>query len=125
MSDPSAGHRPLRILVADDEPLILRLLKRTLERRGHEVQTAEDAHAALALIGAASFDVALVDARMPGDGLTVVRTLTESPEFSGRVVLMTGGLAADAGEDVDPDVHRLQKPFSFPDVIPLVEGHRV
>ena len=116
--------RPLVILVADDEPMIVQALARVLERRGHTVHTAHDAHAALDLLRRHTFDAVLVDARMPGDGLTVLREVDRDPSFSGVAVLMTGGLATDPSSQVSPSVRRLQKPFRFPDVIPLVEGTR-
>jgi len=121
MSQTSGPTRPLRILVADDEPMILSVITRVLERRGHEVHGAVSAPEAISLMGAHSFDAALVDAGMPGDGLTVLHELSQDPGFEGQIVLMTGGLAADPSIKVDPDVKRLQKPFKFPDVIPLLE----
>jgi CheY-like chemotaxis protein len=121
-AQPSEQPAPLRILVADDEPLILSALKRILERRGHLVHTAADAATALELLGDHAFDAALVDARMPGDGLTVLAHLEDDASFDGVVVLMTGGLVTDPSVKVGPGVRRLQKPFSFPDVVPLLEG---
>ena len=59
---------------------------------------------------------------MPRDGLTVLQELSQDPAFGGQIVLMTGGLAADPSIKVGPDVKRLQKPFKFPDVIPLLEN---
>ena len=108
----------LRVLVADDEPLIVRALERVLRRRGHDVDTADDAFGALELLGRNRYDAVMVDARMPGGGSRVLARLEEI-SFSGVRVLMTGDVASDA---VDDDrVCRLQKPFRFPSVISLLE----
>ncbi len=110
----------LRILVADDEPLFLKALERVLARRGHEVVTVTDANQAIERLRAETFDAVLVDHRMPGNGTTVIAHL-EDTAFEGITVLMTGGHTAEA-EGMRESVHRLQKPFPFPAVIPLLEG---
>jgi CheY-like chemotaxis protein len=114
--------RALRILVADDEPMILKALKRILEWRGHFVTTASSAHEALERLAESSYDAAMVDARMPGDGITVLKHLEADPGFTGTVVLMTGALSSDPSLEVGPTVLRLQKPFRFLDIVPLLEG---
>jgi DNA-binding response OmpR family regulator len=112
--------RRLSVLVADDEPMIVRAIKRVLERRGHEVHTAPDAYGALDLLDGRSFDAVLVDDRMPGGGRAVLGRLRAS-HYTGTAVLMTGG-ALGEGEDVGEAVHWLQKPFPFPTVVALVES---
>lgn len=114
--------QPLRILLADDEPMIVALLRRVLERRGHTVRTASSAGEALSLLKSHRFDAALVDVRMPGDGLTVVAQLREDRSFDGLIVLMTGALATDPDVQAEPGVVRLQKPFKHRDLFPLLEG---
>lgn len=124
---PSAGGNgcyalPLRVLVADDEPLIRAALQRLLTRRGHHVHPVADAFEAVAALEGNDFDAVLVDMRMPGDGATVLAWLEER-RFPGVTVLMTGDLAADA-EGMSDGVRRLQKPFPFPSVIPLLESQQ-
>ena len=67
-----------------------------------------------------AFDAVLVDAQMPGGGPSVLDHLRES-DYSGVAVLMTGAIAADA-TGISDRVRRLQKPFHFRSVIPLLEG---
>ena len=52
------GHRqyPIRVLVADDAPQLLRLLARVLRSKGLEVETAATASEALALVSGLGFD---------------------------------------------------------------------
>jgi diguanylate cyclase (GGDEF)-like protein len=78
----SAQARAARILVADDEPDLLHIMKETLERQGFAVETAEDGLAALAAIKANPPDIAILDVRMPRkDGFGVVEELRRDPVF--------------------------------------------
>jgi phosphoserine phosphatase RsbU/P len=57
---------PGRILVVDDNVFNREILSRHLERQGHLVRVAADGLAALDLLRAESFDVAIIDVMMPG-----------------------------------------------------------
>jgi CheY-like chemotaxis protein len=52
------------VLLVEDDPLVLRVMARTLVARGHEVTTAECVTEALARTGRGSHDVALLDVAM-------------------------------------------------------------
>lgn len=54
-----------KILLVDDDPAMLRLLGRWLERDGYDVRTAEDGHEALALVGKDCPDFIVTDWEMP------------------------------------------------------------
>lgn len=65
-----------RILVADDEERIRRLLRDYLIREGYEVSEAPDGTAALEQFQDGSFDLVILDVMMPGhDGWTVLRRI--------------------------------------------------
>jgi diguanylate cyclase (GGDEF)-like protein len=69
-----------RILVADDEPDLLLIMKDTLERQGFSVDTAEDGILALEAIRSNPPDIAILDVRMPRkDGFGVVAELRKDP----------------------------------------------
>ncbi len=61
MTSPST---PGRILVVDDNEMNRDILSRRLERRGYEVDVAEDGRAALAAVEAGDFDLVLLDIMM-------------------------------------------------------------
>lgn len=63
---------PVTVLVADDEPGVLKSVAATLSRAGFEVTTADDGAPAIALAGTA-FELVVVDLNMRTSGLTVVR----------------------------------------------------
>ncbi len=58
----------LRVLVADDNPVNLRLLSIMLERAGHEVVTVTDGAEAVAAVAGGRFDLVLMDLQMPNMG---------------------------------------------------------
>ncbi len=79
-----------RLLVVDDEPDMLQLLKRSLEPDLHcTVETADSAETALHLLSMQTFDLVLADIKMPGmDGLTLLdRIRKQYPSLT--VMMMT------------------------------------
>lgn len=55
-----------RILIADDEPMLLQLLRRYLERQGYAVDTCASAEEALAAYEANRADLLVTDLTLPG-----------------------------------------------------------
>ncbi len=78
------------VLVVDDEPDMLLLLKRSLEPDLHcEVQTAASGEAALQLLSHTDFDLVLADIKMPGmDGMALLAQIRRSYPLS-TVIMMT------------------------------------
>lgn len=66
-----------RVLIADDDPCVLRAMAASLVRGGFEVTTADDGAPAIALADTAGFDIVLVDLHMRTGGLAVVRHYKE------------------------------------------------
>jgi len=63
-----------RVLVADDEPAIRKVVRDALEREGHDVVTAIDGQEALERFEEGSFDLVVTDLAMPRvDGLELVQ----------------------------------------------------
>ena len=57
-----------RLLLVDDEPTLLQLLKRYLERQGHQVDTADTAESALSAfeLDPQRYDLVITDLTLPG-----------------------------------------------------------
>ena len=69
-----------RVLVVDDDPDLLILLRLWLETARFDVQTASDGREALDLLWAKGFDAVVLDIRMPVlDGWAVLEALQEAP----------------------------------------------
>ncbi len=87
---PEKALHKLKILFADDEVAIRDVMAIELPRMGHQVTLCEDGEKAIAAIDKQSFDVAILDLRMPGiDGWGVADHLRKvSPET--EFVISTG-----------------------------------
>jgi signal transduction histidine kinase len=119
---PVSPVRSLRVLVADDEPTLRLAIALFLGRRGHQVVQAADAYEALRMAQEQPFDAALVDARMPGDGLHLLEQLEAMPALRGRTALMTGDLGrARTSQGITTGRPYLVKPFDMTDAVNLIE----
>ena len=101
---PAIVHTPsaeegLHILLAEDNPINMMLIRELLKRRGHrvvEVTTGTDAVKAMA---AQSFDLLLTDIHMPGmDGIEAARAIRKDEAAVGRTRVPIVALTADAME---------------------------
>jgi DNA-binding response OmpR family regulator len=81
---------PARILVVDDEPNIRLTLGALLQRAGHTVANAEDGAAAVALLDEQSFDLLLVDLKMPGMGGMEVVAAARQRQPDIAIIVLTG-----------------------------------
>lgn len=86
-----------RILVADDDPDILRLLKRRLRHRGYDVVTATDGSAALEVAISLRLDAVVLDWVMPGmEGDKVCEALRDRDDTRDLPIVLLTAKAADA-----------------------------
>ena len=113
---PSPVVAPLRILLIDDDPLVLAPLKEILESDGHEVLATDDPRRGIEVFLAAQasrpFKVVITDLGMPHlDGRAVARSI-KRVSASTPVILLTGwGRRWDAEAQPTPDIdHVLGKP---------------
>ena len=90
-------HEPIRILVADDERSIRRLIIRAFSK-GHKIIFEEAGNGTEALIKLGTFqpDILILDIMMPEmDGLEVCRAIVAEPELSGMDVIIVTGFTRD------------------------------
>lgn len=113
----------MRILVADDDPQLLRALRITLIAKGYEVITAQDGAAAIAAAVDDPPDVYLIDLGMPGlDGIDVIhgiRGWSDTPILvvSGRTGAADKVAALDAGAD-----DYVTKPFAVEELLARIRA---
>jgi DNA-binding response OmpR family regulator len=104
------------VLVADDDPDILALVRFRLEREGYDVVSAADGQAALELALDHTPDLAVLDVMMPRlDGYEVTRRLREHEATKGMpIILLTarvGESDLERGFEMGADGY-VTKPFS-------------
>ncbi|HLH79603.1 MAG TPA: response regulator [Chthonomonas sp.] len=113
----------LRIVIADDEPIIRLDLKKMLEDSGYEVVgEAGDGVRALELVRNLKPDVVILDIKMPEmDGIDAARIITE--EKIAPVLLLTAYSQIDlVNRAKDAGVYSyLVKPFKQADLMPQIE----
>jgi DNA-binding response OmpR family regulator len=110
-----------RILVADDDPGIVRLVKTYLERAGFAVITAADGEQALHQMRAESPDLAVLDVMMPKrDGFALARLARSDPQLAALPILMLTARVEDQdrlqGLNLGADDY-LTKPFNPDEVV--------
>lgn len=108
---------PPRILVADDDAWILRMVTTVLEKRGYVVETAVDGEEAYEKAVASPPDLLITDVMMPKmDGWMLVKALRSRPEFSFVPVIFLTALGTDddriRGFRLGADDY-MPKPFRF------------
>lgn len=83
------------ILIVDDDPCFLNLVKNLLMQNGMSVQCAANGQEALSELKANAFDLMITDYDMPGlDGICLTRhSVAIAPDMP--VILMTGNISSD------------------------------
>lgn len=112
-----------RILVVDDEPALVALVRSYLEREQYEVLTAEDGYTALDLARRMQPDLLVLDVMLPGlDGLEVCRQVRQ---FSDAYVIMLTARSEEIdtimGLTVGADDY-LTKPFSPRELVARIKA---
>jgi DNA-binding response OmpR family regulator len=106
---------PPTILIADDDPVIQKLLAVNFEMEGYRVVTASDGAEALERIGSDHPDLAVLDVMMPRvDGLDVVRAVRADPTTRTMPIILLSAKAQavdiNRGLEAGADVY-VTKPF--------------
>lgn len=88
-----AEHRPARILVIDDDPLILETIQTFLDGEGYEVSTHQGAFGGAAIIADTRPDLVLLDIDMPGlSGPGLAEVVGEHADLADtRIFFFSGG----------------------------------
>lgn len=109
-----------RVLIVDDDDMVLGLMCRVLEQAGYDVCACSNAADALNRLEVHSFDVLLLDVRMPGvSGLELFAIIQQRwPELTNRTGFVTGNVPADEMRVLMRQFKRpfLLKPFDYDDL---------
>ncbi len=116
---------PTRILVAEDDPALRRLIDMLLSNQGFEVRTVIDGADALSVVEEWAPDAFVIDVMMPRiSGLTVCRELRASPRYAtAPIVLLTARVFdEDIQQVVDlGGIEFMSKPFNPRQLVAVLE----
>ena len=118
---------PRAVLVAEDEPQLLRLVSRVLERAGYEVLPAADGEAALEAVAAHGerIDTAVLDAAISPRGCDeIVAALRRQQPGVGLVVASGGALDGGLRRLAREGGVFLRKPFALASLLRAVADAR-
>lgn len=116
----------MRILVVDDDPLVLRMCRRILVREDYEVVTTQEPREALNLIedGEDGFDVMLCDIIMPEMTGGELANEIEQRGLDVEIIFMSGHAGNDSAVDRITNGYAafLEKPFMPQNLVDLIES---
>ena len=118
-----------RILVVDDTPALLDVIRKCLEEEGYHVRTCLESRNAVRIAREDPPDLIMLDVVMPEvSGWEVLALLREDPRFVRTPVIVCTAYVAEAmgrlAELKGPDQHLglLPKPFELEELIEVVES---
>jgi CheY-like chemotaxis protein len=126
MTESRSESAPARVLLIEDEPAVMSLVRAVLEGHGYTVVPTESGAEALRLLEAGTFHGVVSDMRTPGgvDGAQVYAWIADHrPELASRLVFITGDIAS---EETAATLRRtgapcVEKPFRVHEFISVVE----
>jgi len=91
----------MKVLVVDDEEGMREGIRRVLQKRGFDVDTASDGSAAIELLDKSRYDLAFIDLKMPGiDGFEVTQYVNDNFPASTVVVIVSALATVEAAVEV-------------------------
>ncbi|MGD0831057.1 MAG: response regulator transcription factor [Terracidiphilus sp.] len=114
----------MRILIVEDEPQMLELLRKGLYEHGFAIMTATEGETGLEIATAHEFDAIVLDIGLPKlDGYALMQSLRSRARAT-PVLMLTARDAEDdiiRGLDVGADDY-MTKPFSFPELVARLQS---
>ena len=115
--------RKTSVLLVDDDPQLIRLVRTNLESVGYKVVIAMDANSALEMVNLEALDIIILDIMMPGmDGYELCQRIRE---FSQTPIVMLTAKVEDSdkvkGLKLGADDY-LTKPFSVQELLARIEA---
>jgi len=113
-----------RILIVEDEPLVLNLMAEAIGMDGYLVVTAQNGQKALGLIRKMHFDLVICDVKMPGcDGEAFYDEIQRTcPQLKERIAFVTGDVVSPRTQEFleSCGAPYLLKPFRLNDLRRIV-----
>ncbi len=116
---------PVRILVVDDEESIRKSLAAVLAQKGYAVDTAENGKEAIEKSETKSYNLALVDIRLPDmDGVRLLASMKETVPKMVKIILTGYPSVENAVEAVNKGADGyIVKPFDMNKLLDMIKEH--
>jgi len=115
--------KKIKLLVVDDEAIVGKRLKPSLEKHGYEVETLGNGRSAIERIGKKDFDIIITDVRMDDvDGMQILEhVMAKSPRT--KVIIITGYATVELAREalVKGAFDFIAKPFKPSDLRVIIE----
>ncbi len=115
--------KKIKLLVVDDEAIVGKRLKPSLEKHGYEVETLENGRSAIERIGKKDFDIIITDVRMDDiDGMQILEhVMAKYPRT--KVIIITGYATVELAREalVKGAFDFIAKPFKPSDLRVIIE----
>lgn len=113
-----------RVLLVDDEPVILHSVGRFLSASGYDVETSASGHEAIAALRSGTYDAVVSDLRMPElSGEEFFATVkVEFPAMASRIVFTSGDMMRETSREFvrESGCPYLQKPYEIADLVTIL-----
>ena len=114
----------MRVLIVDDDAIVIKSCRRVLEAEGMEIHTANSVEKGTSILADADFDLMLTDIKMPGrDGFEMIaRARQLRPDLP--ILMMSGYSTAEtiaSGRRLGADNH-IAKPFTPEELLMAVNA---
>jgi CheY-like chemotaxis protein len=117
-----------KILIIDDEELIIKSLKKLLEKNNFEAFVAKRSQDALVMVEEENFDLIIVDIRMPGmNGVEITKSIYKILEKKKKRKLPTIFITGYVDKEIEEEAKALNpvayiyKPFNIPELVNRVK----
>lgn len=116
-----------RVIIVDDEPVVLRVMRLALERAGYDVEACANGHDALEAVCNAAPDALITDIEMPrmtGEELChEIHRLMPERRFPIFVSTSLTAIEHRSWSDAIPNLNFLEKPISARRLVALLDEH--
>lgn len=114
---------PKKILVVENDEIVLVLISHILTRQSYLVHTTGDALEADELLQREPYDAILMDLKMPNGGVELIRKIeARDPEMLKKIIVVTGAIH-EAQKIADLPLHAtVRKPFEVSSLVETVRN---
>ncbi len=118
-----ANEKRTSILILDDEPIVTKRLKPSLEKKGYEVETFTESLNALKRVRERGFDIVITDLKM--EGVSGMEFLTEVKKLHPKteVIVITGFATMETAKESFKKgvLDFLSKPFKLGEIMEVIQ----